>query len=576
MRLIAPSQRFRPSDEGFALVVALLTTAIAFVIMAAVLAQSIHNVVLAGYGRRRLAAVNAAEAGLNWYANLLSTSNVTAATRASLGWTIPASSCWDLGTPLASSCWYVLSPTNATAKARVTVANRPELATFELRVLLLTKDPCRSLTGEPTQCSLSNVTVRPTVWSAGKVISDGILKAEDTASSPFPDTAYAVVRATGTVGSVQRTLETYVRLRAIRTNVPGGFLSEAVCLDNASKLIVQGDMSLSDQAKALVDPALSVFDADCRTGDVEISSGDSLELRAFAGAGGTLAVRGGGVRVDGTRPVSIAKDIWAEGSVRLGTGSAATTCPANGQCVEGNVIGSAAVIGSNAYVAGSVIECAPACPPQLSFPSVVWDAAQWSGWTIQQPASSAGLLDAIETPTSPTVFHIVGSPCDVSFAKNLASDGEIVLRTQIAIVSECSFSFSGASAAVKAAAGVTGAALLLLSVEPVGGANCGSPAPNSLGTHDVEINQNPSITTGFFIYTPCFLWIGNNQNQGNSEAIQGQFAARYLVVDQTVTLTQVNIGDVVSSLPGQLSGFEQDVRFVREIAPSIAASNAIL
>ena len=40
-------------ESGFAIVMALLITAIVFVVMTGILAQAIHNVVLSGYGRRR-------------------------------------------------------------------------------------------------------------------------------------------------------------------------------------------------------------------------------------------------------------------------------------------------------------------------------------------------------------------------------------------------------------------------------------------------------------------------------------------------------------------------------------------
>lgn len=572
------SERPEP-DRGFAMVIALLVTAIAYLIMTAVLAQAIHNVVLAGHGRRRMAAINASEGGLNWYSNLLSTSNLMAAMDNGLGWSQPSSGC-----PVSlSSCWYVLGPTTPSATKRVTVADKPELATFELRVLLLSKNPCTTAAGAATRCSLSNVPAQLTVWdSSGAITGQGVLMAKDTPSQPWPDMAYMVVRSTGVVGTVRRTLESYVRLRATRTGVPGGFVAEAVCLGNAAKLIINGDFSVANQAAASTTATSTAFDTDCKTGNIEVASGDSLELRAFNSAGGTLAVRGGGLTVNATSPLMVQNDIWAAGAVKLGAGSAATSCPTGSgvQCVQGDAIGSSVLVGSNAYVAGNVITCSPACPPSLAFPQMTWNQADWQDpWTVVDLTTTSGLLDVMESKTSPTVFHISGNlpgSCDLPFTKANASGGEVLLTTKIAVVSECRFTFNGASADILADG--PDAALFLISAWPSSGPpSCGSPTRSSIGVHDIEINQNPTIETGFFVYTPCFLWLGNNQNPlSGGDFIQGQFAGRFLIVDQQVTLSQVNIADFVSTLPGQLTGFKQDVRFVREILTTIAANNDIL
>ena len=59
--------RFREEERGLALVVSLMVTFVVLLIATAVIAQSIHNVQQAGYDRKRLTGVNAAEAGLNWF-----------------------------------------------------------------------------------------------------------------------------------------------------------------------------------------------------------------------------------------------------------------------------------------------------------------------------------------------------------------------------------------------------------------------------------------------------------------------------------------------------------------------------
>mgnify|MGYP003347454244 CR=1 FL=1 len=318
------------------------------------------------------AAVNAAEAGLNWYANQLGTSGVTAIGNAGLGWTVPAASCDAAGTAITATCWYVFSPTNATASPQATVATVPEKATFEIRVLYSSQNPCKDPsgalnTGAARQCGLANVPVRPSAWTTTNGVTalsqTGILQLVDTAAKPFPDTAYAIVRSTGIVGTVKRTLESYIRVRAIRGNLQGGLASISMCMGQSAKVNVYGDLSVNNEAVGGARPyAFSTNCADTyATGDLVIGGqGGSLTLLASGDAGGSLTIRGGGVTVKGNAPFSIARDVWAEGSVAIGTGtSALSACPLSGtiQCVGGDAIGSAVTVGSNAYVAGDTIIC---------------------------------------------------------------------------------------------------------------------------------------------------------------------------------------------------------------------------
>ena len=72
------------------------------------------------------------------------------------------------------------------------------------------------------------------------------------------------------------------------------------------------------------------------------------------------------------------------------------------------------------------------------------------------------------------------------------------------------------------------------------------------------------------------MWIGNNQSQGNEDRVKGQFAARFMIINNAVTLTQNDIADFVSTLPGQIARFYQDVKFVREIPWKTANLNLSL
>ena len=65
------------------------------------------------------------------------------------------------------------------------------------------------------------------------------------------------------------------------------------------------------------------------------------------------------------------------------------------------------------------------------------------------------------------------------------------------------------------------------------------------------IEQNPTISTRLFLYTPCILWIGNGQSKPslpNDLLIKGQYVARFMVVYQSLTIVQSNIADAVSTI----------------------------
>lgn len=575
--MLHPCRRARGSgDGGFAVVMALLVTSIAFVIMAGILAQAIHNVSLAGLGRRRVMAVNAAEAGLNWYASQLNSRGPIDLGSSGLGWTPPSSSsCKTAG--VNASCWYRFASTNPAAL----VASSPEAATFEIRVLYLSANPCLTSSGSPRQCTLD-------------ATPNGALLLEDSPTTPFPDTAYAVVRSTGVVGTanpMKRTLESYIRIRAIRGN-SDGLSATSLCLGSAAKVTIEGDLSVDNQALSGGTRPWS-FNSNCpqtyTNGTLYFGPGTSLSLQPGAGSRGSLKIKGGGVKVDNTIPFVVRGDVQAEGPVEIGTGSPLAACPTSGtiQCIYGDAMGSAVTIGSNAAVLGDPVVCSPACPPDVVFSERKWNIGDWTstGWTVQDnitSTTSPNLLGLMDAATVPTVFHITSttSPaCDLTFAKSV--QGTIYLEVNVAVVSECRFSF-GTSSTKVAGPGT----LLLINAVPSGGlASVDCKTAQSFGStylsapygpRDVMIEQNPDITSGLFIYTPCTLWIGNNQAIGNTDTVVGQFAARYLVVNNQVVLRQQDFSGMVSSIPGRITSFYQDVKFVREISVAIAEGNQSL
>lgn len=593
------SRRLR-QDDGVALVVALAVTAIAFVVVSAVLAQAIHNVVQSGYGRRRFVAVNAAEGGLNWYANELTNTSLAALATAGLGWALPVSTCQSEPL-LKDSCWYVYSGVGGTTGATATV---PERASYQVRVLYTSQNPCRDpSTGQNAQCGLANVPARPsTVGQAVASPQTGVLLLNDTPTAPFPDPAYAIVRVVGSVGSTQRALEAYVRMDSERGGVRGGISAISICLASGADVYVEGDLAVNNEAVLGGSrPAAFNEPVNCpdtfQYGDLVVESGGSLEVRASAlipTAIGSLSVRGGGVWVQGNAKFWVNGDLWSEGAIRIGCATVGTCtggeafflshsqCTESGtiQCVKDDALGATIDLGPYAQVEGNAIQCTEPCPPPSDFASLTWNEADWTtdGWSVQYPISSTSVISTLTTPASmPTVKTVYrlgpsASPCDIDL-----SGAQILLKAPVAVVSECRFIFDGAGASIEQATGTSGGALLFISAAPAAGVNaaaCGTSSSSSPGPKDFVIANNPHFASPVFFYTPCILWFRGNQSKGSFDTIEGQFIGRYMIIKNGVKLIQRDMKlEVGVSVPGQIASFQIDTRFIREISPTKVLAN---
>lgn len=583
--------RRQGSDDGVAVVVALMVTVIAFLIVTAILGQSIHNIVQTGYSRRRLAAVNAAEAGLNWYANRMSRTSLTAITSSTYGWSYDRS----------GGGWWTKSAQDA--------ATAPEQATFELRVIYSESSPCGEI-GDPSTCTLDLVPLPG--------LDLRTYAGRDAAT--FPNPIYAVVRSIGTAGSATRALEAYVRLRAGMTVVAGGLSAISLCLGSGAKISVYGDLAINNQAppegfpNAYHDNCRETYDD--RSGNIVIDQGKYLRTvrsAASGGALGSLLIRGGGLKSTLNRHVEIDGNLEVEKKIQLGcdSGSACVrdetlTCPTDErmQCVRGDAQGSDIFLGPHAYVQGGQVLCAT-CPPDAFFTEIRWNANEWNGWDII-PISSVPSMDQleiyIEQARVPTVLHITAS-CAASQIPIPTKTGgrSVTLYTSVAIVSECGYVFSNPGVILQPTGACGDCALLVLSVIPSGLtaddmniSRCGNPGSWGGGNRSISMDGNQEINTGLFLYTPCYMWIsGNNYASAATEPtpydpyegggggtvggseywVKGQFVAHWLIVKGALRMIQNDIGNYLQTLPGQVSSFEQDVKFVREISVDAALNN---
>lgn len=508
------------SDEGFAIVVALLITLISFVLAAAVLAQAMHNVTQAGKFRRRTAAVHAAEAGLAWFSNLLGTAKLVQL-GSSNGWSQDADLFW--------------------SRTLTDVASAPDSATFKVRVYYTGSNVCTNL-----PCKIDPVSMPP--WNL---------------QEPVPEPLYAIVQSTGTAKGISRTLESAVRLtRKAAAGIPSdlGVIGTTICFDTG------GDLWIKNGGLHVLDPPASTSPSNlpdpwpCGSAlDIAVRYGHKLKTE------GNLYVDDRGFSIDSSgAQLEIGGDLWAEGTVNLAGPTVlprSTLCATSDLCVHGDAYGTTVAIGSGATVEGDVIECSPACPPSTEpFPQLTADSSLWVNWDVVPVGTANDALnrlgtEARDSKTAYLVLATSGADCKTAFS------GTYTLQpnASVAIISSCGFEIESGDYIYRAPG--SSASLTLMSAWPGTNANPLSQPDCSTGTRDIVIRLNPTIEPSLFLYTPCKLFLENN----SSNNLTGQFVARYMHLKQTTVLDVVASTGSGVSVPGPLAGFEQDIRYIKEI-----------
>lgn len=533
-------------DGGAAIVIGLLITLLTFLIATAVLAQAIHNVNQSGYGRRRLAAVNAAEAGLNWYVDYVNSKGLKELSGTDWEWSDAAGG------------WY------ETAIER-DAATYPEPARFIVRAMYSTTNPCFDpATKKDKFCEM-------TTGSKLATIPLGF------------DTLYARVQSIGSVGqsaSAIRTLESFIRLRPQRSSVSSGLVAYSVCMTGkgTSKIQVEGDLAVEFQPEPW--PSNPAGTALCPVStNLTVKSGGELKILPQNGQGGSLVISGGGLDVDSAGKFS-AVSVWAERSIKLGGDGSdpALSCPESdaSQCVAGDLKAPTVTFGTKAFYGGSKTLCTSPCPPLTYFPRYVWDPTQWVGWASGSATSVTDLFNKMQLADEDTVFYIGGKsdgltgpkdadglyPCDVRFTSVV-----LRLKAKIGVVSYCRFIFE------KSGAVLTGpGSLLLISAsppptleDPDPDADCTQESATYGSRQDVVITNNQTFELPLYIYTPCVLRVENNQDTGSPLPVLAQFAAKFLYIKNSVRLSYRDIATYVKIIPGEVAWFQADLKFVQEI-----------
>lgn len=501
-------------ESGFALVVALLVTMISFILVTAVLAQAMHNVTQSGYLRKRTAAIHAAEAGLSWFSHVLE--NTTLQALSTSPWTY-------------SGGWW--------SRTVSEVASQPDGATFTIRVKYTATDVCLT-----APCTATGLTPLPL-------------------TNPVPEPIYAIVRSIGTANGVSRALESAVRLHAETGGVDAamGVIGTSLCFDSGASLeIPVGSVHVLD-----LPPGgwPTTFPDNCKINDVLVDNGNKLDLQ-----NGSLLVDDQGFTVTNGGEFKVTGDLWAEGAISLGGGGGniVDECGVNTICVGGDAIGSSVTIGSGAAVLGDLVECDPACPPTAtSFPILTADPANWTNWTIVNVATSTAALTAMTSASTKTAY-IISSTSPASC--NTLFDGSYTINVDVAIVSSCRFEISGNTQGGTAKDEIRGSGSITLVSAWPGTAAAPAAQPSCTGTRDITVSTNPTLEQPVFFYTPCTLVLENN----STAPLTGQFVARFIFLKNGTKLSVVNLIGDAASVPGLVSGFKQDIRYVKEILPTSA------
>lgn len=483
--------RRRDGDDGLALVVALVIVLLVFLLISTALAQSLFDLSQSTLVRRRYEAMNAAEAGVAWYSQLLSTASATTITV-------------DPWVKDGKGRYVAESP----AGTALATGGGDDPATFTVEVIYLKTDPC------------------PTSARSAKLLcsADG--------ASPFtewdttlPDPIYAMVTSVGYAGPVTRALQVPIRLHPQRTTASAvGFAFGGFCLGSGSSVTISGQMTISGGSW----PAAY---ADCPTAGVTVPTNTTLNTVGPVLTAGGFSATASGITVT-------ASDlIHAGGAVGIGSGTATTNknnwdkCGNKSVRLNGGAYGSAISVNSSGCVSTwSTTQGAPTIPV-LQY-ATKFDAAEWSAAGFQVVA---GAPPVDLSASARTVFNLAG--CSGPLALTNAS---YTLKWDVAIFSQCGYTVSGAQ--------FLGGGRLFLIVA----------APACSGGADKTTVANVGAQQAVFISTPCVLDLRSTTGQLRAGITAGAF-----FVGGTVNLAFA--GSSALGIPGPVSSFTQDVRYLREL-----------
>jgi hypothetical protein len=224
------------------------------------------------------------------------------------------------------------------------------------------------------------------------------------------------------------------------------------------------------------------------------------------------------------------------GDIRSATGSISLS----GGHVYGNAQAAGSITISSGQIDGTKTPNSPSAPPpSQTFPTYTFDAADWTGYSVQTMSDCAAAKTFVQSITSGNWVVRIPSSCQFS----MSGSDTVTLHGNLAIVSDGGMSMASTSAFVSD----SGSHDLFLLV------GLGKVAPC-----DFSMSSSTTIASSIdvVIYTPCTASMS-----AFTAVMTGQIIAKTVNFSSNATLTSKYIAVPGSGLPG----FKEELIYLREV-----------
>jgi Tfp pilus assembly protein PilX len=294
--------------------------------------------------------------------------------------------------------------------------------------------------------------------------------------------------------------------------------------------------------------------------DADVYTNGSVDCNNSLALQGSLLAQGG---VTMSSSCSVTEDVYAKNAITMSNGSRighnamsskGSISLANGAQIDNNATaydtitlsGSARIGGSRTQDYTSLPD-----PPAKTLPTIDYDATKWSaaGYTIEThtcDTAKSRLLGGLPDDGRNYVIRIATN-CPLTFTNN----SSITVRQDVAIIFDGQVTFENKSDWYSG----DGEEHSILFINPAStSGTCSSRNPAFSTSNNTSFADELQV----FVYTPC------QASFNNSNKIKGQFMAGRVIIANNFDL-------YYSPIPvpgfGDVSGFDQDIAFQREVAP---------
>ena len=371
-----------------------------------------------------------------------------------------------------------------------------------------------------------------------------------------PPAAVLVTSVGRTDGTVPRTMQTYMKLNTTRS---GGFEAAIIAengLTMSNHLTVDGGTLLD--ANVYVNNG----DLDMTSGNMTIK-GSVYVHNGSAGVGGSTNIAGNlwaweSVTID--NPATVSGYAWSSSSslgVLGGTGGTISGCAKAATTIDPRLrvpTGCRTISLTDLHPTDQPLPtiCRSGDPPCQNLDTTEYDIV---------PQTSCDAARAYLTSTIPISGNVIVqlaplSPCVLTFGLNdkINFTGNLIVFSDYGIDTSNKVTWTG-----------TTAGKLSLIVGYRTGLVC-----DAAGAYDIRISNNTNFVNSLVaLYSPCTIHLSNNGKIEPKASFQGQILGGTVTVENNFAMKYVPV-----LIPGvsPISGFEQDVVYLREVASTATPS----